>query len=76
MTDELAQRLAPALRPWLIIPFTMPFVPNDNLTSPFTANGNPYAAAVWRDCTPRIAALTVLVATTNNAFVPKSNSEG
>ena len=37
----------------------LPFAARDGVVSPFSANGNPFAAPIWRDCTPARLALSV-----------------
>lgn len=44
----------------------LPFTSNSGLVSPYAANGTPYVAPVWRDCTPARLALSVYVQATNN----------
>lgn len=37
----------------------LPLNPHDGLVSPFAANGNPFLAPIWRDCTPARLAMSV-----------------
>ena len=37
----------------------LPFAARDGVVSPFSANGNPLAAPIWRACTPARLALSV-----------------
>lgn len=44
-----------AERPMTLLPLN----PHDGLISPFAANGNPFLAPIWRDCTPARLAMSV-----------------
>ena len=45
----------------------LPLNPHDGLVSPFAANGNPFLAPIWRDCTPARLALSVYCPTNDGA---------
>lgn len=40
----------------------LPLNPHDGIVSPFAANGNPFLAPIWRDCTPARLAMVVYCA--------------
>ena len=45
----------------------LPLNPHDGLISPFAANGNPFLAPIWRDCTPARLAMSVYCAANDGA---------
>ena len=45
----------------------LPLNPHDGLVSPFAANGNPFLAPIWRDCTPARLAMSVYCTPNNGA---------
>ena len=45
----------------------LPFAARDGVVSPFSANGNPFVAPIWRDCTPARLAMSVYCTPNNGA---------
>lgn len=61
--QEQAGRLATREKAMTLLPLN----PHDGLISPFAANGNPFLAPIWRDCSPARLAMSVYCAANDGA---------